>query len=69
MIKTAITVGKKNGKDTVIKGPGELSEHIEFIRKLTDNGGKLKEKQKTVQYDEALVVHTVKRRKIRRRFR
>jgi hypothetical protein len=60
-MKTTITLGIIGGKDVVLKNPsGDATEHIDFIRKLTLDGGKIESGKTGRQVEQAVVLHTVK---------
>jgi len=68
-MKAFLTAGIIDGKMVTLKDPtSDLVEHREFVRKLTDKGGKMKHGKGYKQVSEAVVVHTDKGLVMRRVF-
>jgi len=61
-MKVTITLGvDTKGKYHVLAGPGDdHDQQRDYLRKLTDAGGKIKDGNKTIQIAEAMVLHSVK---------
>ena len=68
-MKTTVTIGRVDGRDVVLRDPSHDTEgHIEYIRELTNSGGKIKSGKITKQVSEAVVVHSTKGTIKRRQF-
>jgi hypothetical protein len=69
-MKVTTTIGTIGGKPVVLKDPsGDADAHIAFLRKLTNDGGKLTSGKTTKQVEEAVILHTAKGTLKRRKFK
>lgn len=69
-MKVTVTVGMIEGHPVILKSPSiDPNPHIEFIKQLTNEGGKINDGKKKISVDEAIVLHSSRGAIKSRRFR
>lgn len=58
-MKSCLTLGIVKGAPVVLMNPSlDVTEHVAFLKNLTDKKGKMSDGKKTIDVEEACIVHT-----------